>query len=101
MKLEHLLFYYEVIQRFLDPSLKALNEFVEDYWRMAFGGEKGDFKPLMACRDAASNYLEVYATTRFDFEIKYRSKSDEKAKFALKEADFPEGQPESNSLSFN
>jgi hypothetical protein len=104
-KMEHLLFYYEVLQRYLDPSLKALNEFVEDYWRMGFGGEgekgKTEFKPLMVCRDANSSYIEVYPTSRFDFEVRYRSKSEEKGRFALKEADFTANESESNLLSFS
>ncbi len=58
-KLQHYLFYYEVVQRYLDPSLKALNDFIQDYWQMGFiRSDKGDgFKPLMAVKSVNGRYL--------------------------------------------
>ena len=58
------MFYYEVIKLFLDPSLKNLNEFVEEYWQMNFK-EKGKDKALLSYRDIKKGYIAVFATDRF------------------------------------
>lgn len=68
-----------------------LNDFVEEYWRSGLAklNSQGQSKPLMLCKDANRNYLEVYATSHFDFEVVYRTKTEEIARFSITDEDFP------------
>lgn len=43
----------------------------------------------MLCKDANRNYLEVYATSHFDFDVVYRTKTEEIARFSITDEDFP------------